>query len=45
MVGWGVGKDWDETYQFFAKGNKWTYQQLVNSFSTGKTDLICTRKK
>ena len=36
MVGWGVGKDWDETYQFFAKGNKWTYQQLVNSFSNDK---------
>jgi hypothetical protein len=36
MVGWGVGKDWDETYKFFAKGNLWTYQQFVKSFANGQ---------
>jgi len=29
MIGWGTGKEWDDTYQFFTKGNKWTYEQLV----------------
>ena len=29
MVGWGVGPEWDKTYAFFAKGNAWTYRQLV----------------
>lgn len=33
MVGWGSGKGWDDAYSFFAKGNQWTYQQLVRSFS------------
>lgn len=28
MVGWGDGKEWDQTYDFFARGNRWTYQQL-----------------
>ena len=28
MVGWGSGKEWDQTYDFFARGNRWTYQQL-----------------
>ena len=36
MVGWGTGKDWDETYKFFAKGNLWTYQQFAKSFSTSQ---------
>jgi hypothetical protein len=36
MVGWGVGKDWDDAYQFLARGNEWTYQQLVKSFSNGQ---------
>jgi hypothetical protein len=31
MVGWGVGPEWDNTYAFFAKGNTWTYRQLVAS--------------
>jgi uncharacterized protein YndB with AHSA1/START domain len=29
MIGWRTGKEWDDTYQFFVKGNKWTYEQLV----------------
>ncbi len=32
MVGWGAGKEWDETYTFFEKGNKWSYQQLIKRF-------------
>jgi Activator of Hsp90 ATPase homolog 1-like protein len=36
MVGWGVGKDWDDAFHFFAKGNEWTYQQLVKSFSKNR---------
>jgi activator of Hsp90 ATPase-like protein len=36
MVGWGTGKEWDDTYDFFAKGNEWTYQQLVKSFSANR---------
>jgi Activator of Hsp90 ATPase homolog 1-like protein len=33
MIGWGTGKEWDETYNFFATGNAWSYSQLVKSFS------------
>jgi hypothetical protein len=33
MLGWGTGTEWDETYKFFAKGNAWSYQQLVKCFS------------
>ena len=36
MVGWGTGKEWDEVYKFFSKGNQWSYQQLFNSLSGGK---------
>ena len=32
MIGWGTGSDWDKTYEFFAKGNKWSYEQLVKLF-------------
>lgn len=35
MVGWGVGKEWDKTYSFFEKGNKWSYQQLIKRFKNG----------
>ena len=35
MVGWGSGKEWDTTYSFFEKGNKWSYQQLINRFKNG----------
>ncbi len=34
MVGWGVGKDWDQTYDFFARGNEWTYRQLAKYLSS-----------
>lgn len=29
MVGWGEGKDWEKTYDFFLKGNEWTYKELL----------------
>jgi hypothetical protein len=29
MIGWGTGKEWDDAYAFFAKGNKWTYEELI----------------
>ena len=29
MIGWGTGKEWDDAYVFFAKGNKWTYEELI----------------
>jgi hypothetical protein len=32
MIGWGTGADWDKTYNFFAKGNKWSYEQLTKIF-------------
>ena len=32
MIGWGKGTDWDKTYEFFAKGNEWTFQKLVEVF-------------
>ena len=33
MVGWGAGKDWDQTYDFFARGNEWTYRELAKYLS------------
>ena len=33
MVGWGTGADWDKTYNFFARGNQWTYEQLAKYLS------------
>lgn len=36
MVGWGTGKEWDNAFGFFAKGNEWTYKQLVKSFAADK---------
>jgi hypothetical protein len=29
MVGWGQGKDWEKTYDFFVRGNEWTYKELL----------------
>ena len=29
MIGWGSGKDWEKTYDFFVKGNEWTYKELL----------------
>jgi uncharacterized protein YndB with AHSA1/START domain len=32
MVGWGQGSHWDKTYDFFEKGNTWTYQEILKLF-------------
>lgn len=32
MVGWGSGKEWEEVYDFFAKGNDWSLNQLAAAF-------------
>lgn len=32
MIGWGTGADWDKTYDFFVKGNEWTYQELLKNY-------------
>ncbi len=32
MTGWGTGNDWDKTYDFFAKGNEWTYKELLKHY-------------
>ena len=32
MIGWGTGREWDNTYAFFSKGNKWSYEQLTKLF-------------
>ena len=32
MIGWGKGSDWDKTYDFFVKGNIWTYEELGKLF-------------
>jgi hypothetical protein len=29
MLGWGQGKDWEKAYDFFLKGNEWTYKELL----------------
>src|ERR1700737_1720048 len=34
MLGWGTGKDWDKTYDFFVRGNEWTYRQLAKYLSS-----------
>ena len=31
MVGFGTGKEWEKIYDFFTKGNEWTYNELINS--------------
>ncbi|TDH28056.1 hypothetical protein EXU57_06225 [Segetibacter sp. 3557_3] len=32
MVGFGTGKEWNDTYNFFVKGNIWTYEQLLKHY-------------
>ncbi len=32
MVGWGQGADWEKSYNFFEKGNAWTFQQMLKLF-------------
>jgi hypothetical protein len=36
MVGWGQGKQWEDTFNFFSKGNRWTYTQLVKAMTNEK---------
>ena len=31
MVGWGKSPDWDKTYEFFRRGNTWTYQRMIKA--------------
>ena len=32
MVGFGEGNDWNKTYDFFVKGNIWTYKELLQHY-------------
>ncbi len=32
MIGWGSGSDWEKAYNFFVKGNEWTYKELLKNF-------------
>ena len=32
MIGWGIGEHWDKTYNFFLKGNEWTYEQIAKLY-------------
>jgi hypothetical protein len=32
MIGWGEGDDWLKTYNFFVKGNIYTYEELVKLY-------------
>ena len=32
MIGWGKGEGWNKTYDFFVKGNTWTYEELLKLF-------------
>jgi uncharacterized protein YndB with AHSA1/START domain len=29
MIGWGKGADWDKNYDFFVRGNIYTYEELL----------------
>jgi hypothetical protein len=31
MLGWGNGPEWDKTYEFFRRGNEWTFKRLVKA--------------
>ncbi|HVT61776.1 MAG TPA: SRPBCC domain-containing protein [Thermoanaerobaculia bacterium] len=33
MVGWGTGDEWDKAFEFFARGNEWSYKNLAKCFS------------
>lgn len=32
MVGWGQGSHWDKAYNFFEKGNDWTFREVLKVF-------------
>ena len=33
MIGWGDGDDWNKTYDFFERGNEWTYKELLKNYN------------
>jgi uncharacterized protein YndB with AHSA1/START domain len=33
MVGWGNGQEWDRAFEFFARGNEWSYKNLAKCFA------------
>ncbi len=32
MVGWGRSDDWNKTYQFFERGNTWTFGEIIKLY-------------
>ncbi len=32
MIGWGSSAQWDTTYQFFVRGNEYTYKELLKLY-------------
>jgi hypothetical protein len=32
MIGWGTGSEWDKAYNFFVRGNEWTYNELLKTY-------------
>jgi uncharacterized protein YndB with AHSA1/START domain len=32
MVGWGQGDNWNKAYDFFEKGNDWTFKEILKLF-------------
>jgi hypothetical protein len=32
MIGWGSGKEWSKTYDFFVRGNIYTYEELLKLY-------------
>jgi hypothetical protein len=32
MIGWGEGDDWTKAYNFFVRGNIYTYEELIKTF-------------
>jgi len=32
MIGWGQGDKWDQAYDFFVKGNEWTFSEILKLF-------------
>jgi len=47
MVGWGTGAAWDESYDFFKRGNEWEMRQLVKHFApqTPEPELMKGKEK
>lgn len=32
MIGWGSGDAWNKTYDFFVRGNEWTFEEILKLF-------------